>query len=520
VNDERVISTTTSSTRVLRTVAWSDPLAETFLIGPEQYPEGLFLSKVRVCFKAKDDVIPVTLQIRPTVNGYPSSAVVYPFATVSLTPDKVNITDSPDLDDPTKYTDFVFESPIYIQPGENSFVLLANSNKYEVYIAELGKLDLVTSRQISDQPYGGSLFLSQNGSTWTADQNSDLMFRLFRQDFETDTVTSIFNIDTPNENFRYDFIQLITSDVVLAKTALSYQFNSEFLSGGFAGNLPVTPLTGLELKDGARLLNTTTGNNTFVLESTMRTNSSQITPIIDVSRMGVLTVGNRINNLNLSNSGIIIANTGSGYANSSDIVVTISGGGGSGASAVANVVANTVDAVYIVDGGSGYSTTPTITLTPGSGGGSGAEVLFNGETESDGGNATARYITRRVTLADGFDSGDLRIYLTINKPSGTNIFVYFKILSASDIELFEEKSWQLMTQLGNSNYVSLNDTDYRELTFAPGDNGIPSNSVSYVSGDTSFSTFRTFAIKIVMSSQSTGIVPKIRDLRAIALPSG
>jgi len=217
---------------------------------------------------------------------------------------------------------------------------------------------------------------------------------------------------------------------------------------------------------------------------------------------------------------MVVSNVGSGYANSTDVTVTISGGGGSGATAVANVVSNTVNAVYITSAGSGYTSSPTITLTPGAGGGANAAVSYIGETEKSGGNAKARYISRRVTLADGFDSGDLRVYLNSNKPSGTSIYVYFKILSASDPESFDDKSWQLMTEIGNANYVSLNENDYRELTFAPGVNGIAINSVSYTTSGTAFTTFRTFAIKIVMASSNTGIVPKIRDMRAIALPAG
>jgi hypothetical protein len=93
-------------------------------------------------------------------------------------------------------------------------------------------------------------------------------------------------------------------------------------------------------------------------------------------------------------------------------------------------------------------------------------------------------------------------------------------LSASDPDQFDDKNWTLMTQVGNDNFVSINDVDYRELLFAPGENGVPSNLISYTSGSTSYSTFRTFAIKVVMSSNNTNVVPKIRDFRTIALPAG
>ncbi len=77
-----------------------------------------------------------------------------------------------------------------------------------------------------------------------------------------------------------------------------------------------------------------------------------------------------------------------------------------------------------------------------------------------------------------------------------------------------------MTGLGNENFVSTNKGDYRELVFAPGTGSVANNSVSYTTSTTGFSTFRTFAIKIVMSGTNPCDVPKVRDLRAIAFPAG
>jgi hypothetical protein len=520
VNDNRVVSETTTTNR---TVTWTDPLAQTFLVSPVQYPQGLFVSKIRVCFKTKDSVVPVTLQVRPAVNGYPSSSVIYPYGSVTLTPDKVKITESPSLDDPAKYTEFVFDAPLYMQPGEHSFVLLANSNKYEMFVAEIGKLDVTTGRQISEQPYGGSLFLSQNGSTWTADQSSDMMFRIFRYQFSTTPVNAQFLVNFPDVAANpYDLAHLITADVSVANTSLNYEFNSEALTGGYVGYKPITPLVDYDMNDGAgiRGLLPSTGNATFILKSTLGTLNQDVTPFIDITRLGFLSVHNQINDLELSNSDIAVVSGGSGYANSSDVTVLISGGGGSGATAEANVVSGVIDNIYIVDPGSGYTGSPTITITPGSGGGSGAEAVVIGETDKRGGPALARYITRRVTLNDGFDSGDLRVYMTAYKPIDGDIYVYAKLLSSSDPEIFDEKEWQLLTQLGNANFVSLNANDYRELVFAPGTNGIANNSVTYTSGSSTFNTFRTFAIKIVMSGTSSVDVPKVRDLRVIALPAG
>jgi hypothetical protein len=392
-----------------------------------------------------------------------------------------------------------------------------------MYIAEIGKQDLVTSRQISEQPYGGSLFLSQNGSTWTADQNSDMMFRMFRYDFSANPVTAKFLVNFPETTpIPYDLTHLITSDVTVENTVLGYQFNSETLTSGYVGYKPINPLTNYDMNDGSgtRILNPANGEETFLLNALMQTNDNLVSPFIDISRMGFLAVNNRINNLELSNNLISIIDGGSGYANSADVTVTIFGGNGSDATAEANVVGGIIDAIYIVDGGSGYTATPTITITPGSGGGSGASAIVVGETSKRGGPAAARYISRRVTLNDGFDSGDIRIYMTAYKPKQSQIHVYVKLLSSSDSDIFDDKEWQLLTQLGNANFSSTNSNDYRELIFAPGVNGVESNSISYTANGVPYDSFRTFAVKIVMTGTNTADVPKIRDFRAIALPAG
>jgi hypothetical protein len=110
--------------------------------------------------------------------------------------------------------------------------------------------------------------------------------------------------------------------------------------------------------------------------------------------------------------------------------------------------------------------------------------------------------------------------MTAYKPKESKIYVYVKLLSVSDSDTFDNKEWQLLTQLGNANFVSTNSNDYRELTFAPGLNGVTDNTISYTSNGIIYPTFRTFAVKIVMAGTNTADVPKIRDFRAIALPAG
>ena len=199
-----------------------------------------------------------------------------------------------------------------MQPCEHCFVLASNSNKYETYAAEIGKLDTVSARQISEQPYQGSLFLSQNGSTWTAEQNADLMFRLFRYTFSTASTQAQFNVNYPAANTAFDLMHVIASGIAVENTSITYQFNSEkAVTGGKTGFLPFTPLTDYPMTDGyGRRVLTTTANTTLTAKGTMATSNPDIAPFIATSRKSKNAVENIINDFPLNNYEIVLLSDG------------------------------------------------------------------------------------------------------------------------------------------------------------------------------------------------------------------
>jgi hypothetical protein len=196
-NTERVISGT----------QWYDPLAQTFLI---EQKGGCFLTKVDIFFATKDPKIPVTLEVREVVNGYPGKNVL-PFSKVTLKPEQVNLsatTVTLDGVEVKKYdtaTTFNFPSPVYVQEGvEYAVVLASDSNQYKVWVSQVGETMPGTSRTISEQPYLGSLFKSQNSTTWTADQTQDLKFVVYRAQFDTSVQANV--------EYANDALPLVTLD--------------------------------------------------------------------------------------------------------------------------------------------------------------------------------------------------------------------------------------------------------------------------------------------------------------------
>jgi len=206
VSDARTITSVVGE-QVVSDTGWYDPLAQTFLV---QNKGGAFITSVDIWFASVDPIKPVTMQIREVVNGYPGK-VILPFSSLTLHPYQLRDENQPTgfgLSSntrvfenntylaPDKPTRFKMKSPVYVQDlGEYCVVLFSDSNNYNVWTSELGGIDLTTAtpRLISEQPYAGVLFKSQNGSTWTACQNEDMMFRINVAQFQSSGAVEFHN---------------------------------------------------------------------------------------------------------------------------------------------------------------------------------------------------------------------------------------------------------------------------------------------------------------------------------------
>lgn len=218
VNESQVITETTQ--RVLAT-GYYDPLAQSFLV--RQYG-GAFLTGVDVFFATKDAKIPVQMEIREMVNGYPGKKIL-PGSKVLLTPDKVNISPNivtlPDgrqtyaADTPTRFT---FPEPVYTMDNtEYAIVLISDSNGYNVWISQMGDKIIGTDRYISEQPYAGVMFKSQNGSTWTAEQTQDMKFIIHRAKFNTavNGAVKFNNFVVPKYNLTTQSLQTLNGSTLV-----------------------------------------------------------------------------------------------------------------------------------------------------------------------------------------------------------------------------------------------------------------------------------------------------------------
>ena len=496
VEEKRVDNRETSRRRV----NWSDPLAQSILLD-----QAAFVTGVDLYFTAKDAGIPVNVSIREMVNGFPTQKII-PFSDVTLNPSAVSTSAA---------TTFTFPSPVYLQDGvEYAIVIMSNSNKYLVRYAEIGKEDQNGNR-ISQQPYAGVLFKSQNASTWTADQNKDLTFVLKRAVFDISATRNavLRNAALPSRALVTDPLTTVVSGAS-ASNVFTVTHRDHGMSAGdsvtLAGFAATNGYTPAELNKAHTI--TAIARDSYTITVAGSGHASAITAGNGGGDTCQATQGLEWNTARPVLQNIILPNTSQSWT----IKDTAVGNGTSIGSTAAAVIANenyTPLSPKVIKSGSTHtvqfdgsfsSTTnylsPVIDMER-------ASVITIGnridnssvvaETDPSKGSNLAKYVTKTIELNDSSDG--LKLYLDINRPNGSFVDVYYKIGNTAGT--FDTESWVAMTPNGNSGQVPYSDgTTYEETSF-----------------DVTTAAFTIFAIKIVMRSTGTSVIPQCQDLRAIAL---
>jgi len=523
---DRLVSSTRIGEKILNT--WNvDPLAQTFFIDAQLYPNGIFLDSLDLFFRAKDDELPVTLQIRPTINGIPSSDYWYPESVVVKQPSEINVSETPSILDTSTITNFKFYSPIYLKPGLYAIVLLAQTPDYVVWEAEKGALT-TNNEFVSVNPYVGTLYKSQNSMEYVPYLNEDLMFRINRCVFSTGPASFVLENQAQSTEYNVDKVRLLETSIVPAGTTLSHSLAAKTIDGNLEStyrNISAQQTLSFENDDlyavGFRR-KALQNRGDFRVKYELTTSSSDVSPIISIENSYLNIWENFIENAEINAEDYVIVAPGTGYANANVIYITSTSGTGATANLSCDANGNIIG-IFVSSVGSGYiddfsvsiganSTYPTVAAS-----GTGGQIVVNSEYDSSGGPCLARYITKAITLADGFDAGDLRVFVAANKPSGTEIEVFCKLLSQYDTTPFRDRGYQKLVCINPTTATALASDEFTDYEFRP---SATDNFITYTS-DTgvTYDTFKTFAIKIVMRSTDGAIYPRCKDLRIIALPA-
>ena len=283
-------------------VRWVDPLAQSFLVDKKG---GIFVSSVEIYFGAKDTALPVSVQIRHMENGSPTQKIL-PFGDKTLNPSSVST--SADGSTATKFT---FDSPVYLESGrEYCAVVMSNSNVYTCWVSEMGQKDIKTNDFIDQQPYAGSLFKSQNNSTWTPDQMKDLKMTINRCKFTTGTAANVVfeNDSYGTESLQNNPIETVSGTKMFKVYHYSHGNYDEKLS-----NITISGVTGDRTGSVLRFTDDT-------IESTSGDDAtdSTVTGIAGSGGTGTGIVAT-LTTVGDDSTAIVITNPGQGYTVGDDI---------------------------------------------------------------------------------------------------------------------------------------------------------------------------------------------------------
>ena len=500
------VSETIGVTQRTSVVTWSDPLAQSILLD-----KAAFVTKLDLNFTTKDAAIPVTVSIREMVNGFPTQTVV-PFSEVTLNPDAVSTSAA---------TTFTFPSPVFLQDGvEFAIVIMSNSNKYNVRFGQIGDEDQNGNR-ISTQPYAGVLFKSQNASTWTADQNKDLMFTLHRAVFDISQTRNavLRNSALPSRALVANPLTTVANTAAqdnIITVAHRDHGHSAADSVTLAGFTATNGYTAAELNKAHTI--TAVARDSYTITVAAADHANAITAGNGGGTACQATEHLAWDTMRSVLQQVVLPNTAQTYT----IKDTAVGNGTSIGSTASAIIANddyTPGSPKVVKSGATHTVqldgtfsstdaylSPVLDMQRASlitvSNRIDNPAVSNGtagdELNASKGTNLAKYVTKTVELNESSDT--LKVYLDINRPSNTFVDFYYKVGNTAGT--FDEGAWVAATPSTNNGQVAYSDgTTYDETQWEI----------------TPAANFTIFAVKIVMRSTGTSFIPKCQDLRVIAL---
>lgn len=333
----------------------SDPLAQSFFT--YGIKGGCYLTSIDLYFNTKDASIPVRVDIRPMINGYPQAFAPTDSQYICIK----NAADVKVSNNASLATNFKFDVPVYLEEDKDyCFVVFSNSKNYNLFTSKLGEKSLETGKTIFEQPYSGSLFKSENNITWQPEQFEDIKFNLNVAKFSTTTngvvkmkaVSDFFDI-----NGQYVTTTSGSSTVRIRQTVQhGLEVNSKVYVQGNAESV----YNGISYTNisGERTVNAVIDEYTYEFSAGAVANKT-----------GVVSTGGEVREVQVDSGG-------SGYT--STPTVTLNGGGyTTRATATAVVRDGKVVDIKVTNDGAGYTSVPTVVITGGGGTGATATAIID-----------------------------------------------------------------------------------------------------------------------------------------------
>jgi hypothetical protein len=411
-----------------------------------------------------------------------------------------------------------------------------------MYTSRLGQTTLDGSRLISNQPYLGSMFKSQNASTWTSEQNEDVKFKINRCKFteNTEGTVHLVNDIVPLKTLGFNPITTTSGSADITIQHRNHGMHSTANNVIIAG-VPSGTFNGIA---------STNINGTYNAIKNIKLHSYQVTAANsdaadatgDIGGSDVTVTRNILFDVIKPIAGIVqppgteigtIMRTTSGKTlegGETEFALTTS----SDQKAVElnedyymtspRIVASAINETNEMSGSKSLAfaismktqtgddnISPIIDTTRLSAHlirnhlfspSSGTTVDFVADTAKRGGSGPAKYITRPILLSNESTALDVRLSAYI--PGTSEVEVYFRLSNADDSRNMQDLVWTPFNGDGSpdTELSAVDDnTSFREYQY----------SVSELT------KFTAFQLKLVLKGTISSYPPRVKDLRGIAL---
>lgn len=562
----------------------TDPLAQTFFLKGEMAPNAgcIYASKLDLFFKRKSNTNGVTIMLREVINGYPAYEIL-PFSKVHLKKNQVLVSE-----DGSIATTITFKAPVRLDLEKEYCIVVmpdAADPDYLVFTSKVGGTDLITNNSITQDWGDGVLFTSTNNRAWTPYQDEDLKFTLYRYNFNSSsgtlTLATNGNEFITLSDYQNNFVgnelvySLKTGNTTATFAAGSLTVTGSGLGSSFQVGDYIAPVSsGNNVIELLKVTAVSVDNSTLTLDNAPTiTGSYTIKPVVagEVNYYTPLNpsllvlekssarsarkfeAADNVKGIKSGATGVIgsmdnytvsyvqpsierITDKVSSLSISAKVIDPLNPGDlaytkemkfndktrfnekGCIIYSKSNDTSNSKNLkIEFAFQNSDSASTPVVDIEN-------AMLFVNTYSANNSTSSPAVYISKVVTLNDGFDAEDFKLYLTAYRPSDTNIDAYIRIEHFSDPLTIEQNPWIPLDIVSGKNVFSstVNTRDFREyeyeITETAGSNyGKTAGVVYYVNSSGRYTKFKNFQIKLVLRTSDIGSVPRLIDYRGIAI---
>jgi len=518
-------------------------LAQAFSVAVSGEATGIYLTRIGLFFRKKADASSLRLFLLEMKNGVPDRESTLSNSVVVLNSEQIQISE-----DASGETIFEFSQPVFLDASKQyCFAIQSPDPEFTLWGATQGERDISTDKIVNNNPLTESAFYSESNAEYSELPNQDVKFVLYRAKFDTSragvanlrnrenleylrladvsvienlnaqTTDKICQLSEPSiEKAKYldlfktsdnQYIMLVeTSDssvfsigeqIVLYRETVveGTTYRTELLTGTI-DLIPsyeyhsVLPRLNIEKTSGTSasfaLRGAVADGSSYTLESDFNISASEYTEQVLYDKPRYLLSHSAERNIISASSFQMLAN----LTTDNEYVAPIIRFDSSHVALLTNLINDDL----------------------------------TDETTREG-KASAKYISRIVSLADGMDAEDVKLYIDAYKPKNTEIHVYGKFQNSEDFSNFDNLPWIKLSQVTPENIYSdpKDQTDYREYEFEiPAEYKNSDGIFTYTgTGDQSgtFIRYKKYSIKIVMTTVEDYEFnpPKVTDLRVIAL---